>query len=170
MAVALTLLAAGVDDGDCTLFDTFQGMPAPENRDVDFRGTPAVKKFSQRKLSEASSTWTNASLEEVRQAMSRTDYPADRIHFVQGLVEDTVPREPTGASRLLRLDTDWYKSTKHELLHLYPFVSPGGIVIVDDYGHFKGAREAVDEYFSENKPAPFLHRLDYTGRLIVKEM
>jgi hypothetical protein len=64
---------------------------------------------------------------------------------------------------LLRLDTDWYESTKHELVHLYPRLVPNGVLIIDDYGHWKGAREAVDEYFATLKLKPLLSRLDYTG-------
>ena len=66
---------------------------------------------------------------------------------------------------VLRLDTDWYESTKHELECLWPKVSPGGFVLIDDYGHFTGARKAVDEFFG---PETFLFRIDYSGRLAQK--
>jgi hypothetical protein len=69
---------------------------------------------------------------------------------------------------LLRLDTDWYESTKHELVHLFPLLQPGGILILDDYGHWQGARQAVDEYLAQLPHSYFLHRIDYTGRLLVK--
>jgi hypothetical protein len=69
---------------------------------------------------------------------------------------------------LLRLDTDWYQSTRHELAHLYPRLSCGGALIIDDYGHWQGARAAVDEFFA-HQPAPvYLHRIDYTGRIAIK--
>jgi hypothetical protein len=84
-------------------------------------------------------------------------------------VEQTIPASsPRGAIALLRLDTDWYESTKHELLHLFPLLERGGILIIDDYGHWQGARRAVDEYLSQLPHSYFLHRIDYTGRLIVK--
>ncbi|MBV1831309.1 hypothetical protein HNW77_11720 [Komagataeibacter sp. AV436] len=67
---------------------------------------------------------------------------------------------------VLRLDTDWYESTRHELEHLYPRLVPGGVLIIDDYGYWAGARKAVDEYFSD-KPI-LLNRLDNTGRIAVK--
>lgn len=169
MAVALTLLAEGANDRELYLFDTFEGMPKPSEKDIDLRGNPAIKKFSQTRLSDVSSTWMNASLEGVKEVMTLSKYPMERIHFVKGLVEDTIPKNAPQSIALLRLDTDWHQSTKHELIHLYPRVSPKGIIIVDDYGHFRGAREAVDEFFLENKMLPFLHRIDYTGRLIVKE-
>ncbi|OEU50543.1 MAG: macrocin O-methyltransferase [Desulfuromonadales bacterium C00003096] len=167
MAIALTLLAEGEKDRELYLFDTFEGMPAPGEKDIDLWGKPAFEVFSQKKLSDVSSTWANASLESVKEAMTLTGFPMEKIHFVKGLVEDTIPKNAPESIALLRLDTDWYQSTKHELTHLYPLVSPNGIIIVDDYGHYKGAREAVDSYFLENKIALFLHRIDYTGRLIV---
>jgi hypothetical protein len=169
MAMALALMAEGVTDRDLYLFDTFEGMPAPGEMDFDLWGKSAWEKFSKTKLSNVSSTWCNASLEHVKQVMTLTGYPMERIHFVKGLVENTIPEKVPETIALLRLDTDWYQSTMHELIHLYPRLSPKGIVIVDDYGHHKGVRKAVDEYFHKNQRVPFLHRIDYTGRLIIKE-
>ena len=83
-------------------------------------------------------------------------------------MEDTIPKNSPEKISILRLDTDWYESTKHELEYLFPRLSSGGILIIDDYGHFKGAKKAVDEYFTKNKIQYFLNRIDYTGRLIVK--
>jgi hypothetical protein len=85
-------------------------------------------------------------------------------------VEDTIPQiTPNGAIALLRLDTDWYTSTKHELIHLYPSLSESGVLIIDDYGHWEGCRKAVDEYFTEQKISLLLQRIDYTGRLAIKK-
>ena len=168
MTIALTLISEGVRDRDLYLFDTFEGMPVPGERDIDLLGKPALDTFSKSKISDVSSTWTNAPLDDVKQAMALTGYPVERIHFVKGLVENTIPEKAPEAIALLRLDTDWYQSTIHELINLYPRLSPKGVVLIDDYGHFKGAREAVDEYCQKNKIAPFLHRIDYTGRLIIK--
>ena len=169
MTVALTLIAEGVTNKDLYLFDTYEGMPAPDEIDVDIWGRSATKIFSKRKVSNTSSKWANASLENVKEVMALTGYPAERIYYVKGLVEDTIPERSPGSIALLRLDTDWYRSTMHELTHLYPRLSPKGIIIIDDYGHYKGAKQAVDEYFYKNKTAPFLNRIDYSGRLIVKE-
>ena len=69
---------------------------------------------------------------------------------------------------LLRLNTDWFESTYHELVHLYPLLSKGGVLIIDDYGHWQGARKAVDTYFKEQGIYPLLHRIDYTGRIMQK--
>ena len=107
-----------------------------------------------------------ATLDEVAApTCAATGYPAERLHFVEGKVEDTIPEQAPERIALLRLDTDWYESTRHELEHLYPRLSPGGVLIIDDYGHWEGARQAVDEYF---KGEVYLHRIDYTGRLAIK--
>jgi hypothetical protein len=87
---------------------------------------------------------------------------------VIGRVEETLPQAAPDEIAILRLDTDWYESTRHELEHLYPRLSVGGILIIDDYGHWQGARKAVDEYFAGRSPAVFLNRVDYTCRLVVK--
>lgn len=168
MAVAFALMAEGVTDKDLYLFDTYEGMPAPDERDVDIRGRRAGKTFFRKRITDKSSKWTNATLESVQEAMASTGYPKEKIHYVKGMVEDTIPGQAPAAIALLRLDTDWYKSTMHELVHLYPRLSARGILIIDDYGHYKGARQAADEYFQKNINVPFLHRIDYTGRLIVK--
>lgn len=168
MTVALTLISQGVTDRELYLYDTFEGMPKPDERDVDVWGKSAMKEFSKRKTSDTSSTWTNASLQDVKESMASTGYPMDKVFFVKGLVEDTLPGNAPESIALLRLDTDWYKSTLHELEHLYPRLSPRGVMILDDYGHFKGAKQAVDEYFYKNSMTPLLHRIDYTGRLVVK--
>jgi len=169
MTVALTLMEEGVMDRELYLFDTFEGMPAPDERDVSLSGEPALVRFSKKKISAVSSTWLNAPLKDVKKAMALTGYPMERIHFVQGLVENTIPEKAPEAIALLRLDTDFYQSTIHELTHLYPRLSPKGICIVDDYELYKGAKEAVDEYFHKNNMAPFLQRIDQWGRLIIKD-
>lgn len=107
-------------------------------------------------------------LEEVRSNLLGTGYPAERVTFVKGRVEDTLPRVLPGPIALLRLDTAYYESTKRELEQLYPLLVLGGVLIIDDYGHWKGARRAVDEYFAASGLRPFLHRIDYTGRLVLK--
>ena len=106
--------------------------------------------------------------EKIQENMFATGYGKDKFHFIKGKVEDTLPGQNPGPIALLRLDTDWYESTYHELVHLYPLLVKNGILIIDDYGHFKGAKEAVEQYFQEQRLHPLLHRLDYTGRLVMK--
>ena len=86
---------------------------------------------------------------------------------MEGKVEDTIPAQAPEQIALLRLDTDWYESTRHELDHLFPRVSPGGVVIIDDYGTWQGARRAVDEYLAQLPRPLMLHRVDFTGRLLM---
>lgn len=169
MAMALTLAELGRTDRDLYLFDTFEGMSAPTAADVSHDGEAAAEKFVQRRLSEDSSEWCRAPLEDVQRNLAKTGYPAERVHFVEGKVEDTIPaRMPAGAIAILRLDTDWYESTRHELEHLYPQLVRGGVLIIDDYGHWAGARRAVDEYIARHRLPIFLSRIDYTGRIAIK--
>jgi hypothetical protein len=87
---------------------------------------------------------------------------------VKGKVEDTIPGHVPDQIALLRLDTDWYDSTYHELTHLFPRLVKGGILIIDDYGHWQGAQKATDDYFRQHNVKIFLSRADYTGRIAVK--
>ena len=164
MAVAHTLLQLGSRDRDLYLFDTYEGMPAPTDKD----GPPAVKKFNRTRINDNSSTWCRATIDEVKKNMSTTNYNEARIHFIKGKVEETIPSKAPEKIALLRLDTDWYKSTKHELKYLYPRLQQNGVVIVDDYGRWEGARKAVDEYFESNDIRILLNRMDGTGRMGIK--
>ena len=100
--------------------------------------------------------------------MLSTGYPEENIIFIKGMVEDTIPLTIPNQVALLRLDTDLYESTYHELIHLYPKVIPQGVLIIDDYGHFQGAQEATDKYFSEKSRKILLHRIDYSCRIGIK--
>ena len=163
MLVATMLLEAGITDRKIYLYDTFEGMPKPGKEDGDIEKAEWEKHI----VDEKTNSWCLSPLEEVRMNMSTTGYPKENIIFVKGKVEETIPGNLPGKLALLRLDTDWYESTKHELIHLYPLLEKGGMLIVDDYGAWQGARKAVDEYF-ETKGPVFLHRLDFTGRLVIK--
>ena len=167
VAVALTLLELLAGDRELYLFDTFEGMTKPEEVDVDFIGGSALETFERTKTSEDRSTWACAPLAGVRSAMESTHYPNERVHYVQGKVEDTLPSQAPEKIALLRLDTDWYASTKHELEHLFPRLSVGGTLIVDDYGHWAGSKKAVDE-FLVGRPETLI-AWNYTVRMLVKE-
>jgi hypothetical protein len=116
-----------------------------------------------------SAVWAYATLEDVKQAMDETAFPAERIHYYKGKVEDTIPEHIPDKISILRLDTDWYESTRHELDHLYPRLSPGGVLLLDDYGWWDGARRAVDEWLEETGHPLLLMRMD-VGRLAIKPM
>jgi hypothetical protein len=104
----------------------------------------------------------------VRENVVSTGYPPNLFHFAKGRVEETLPAQAPDQLALVRLDTDWYESTRHELVHLYPRLAPGGVLIIDDYGHWDGVKRAVDEYFSAQAEPLLLSRIDYAARVAVK--
>lgn len=164
-AVARTLLQIQSVNRDLYLFDTFEGMSKPTPKDVDYEGRDAEDLLR----TAPSFKCDDAPLELVQRVIAETGYPREKTHFVQGKVEDTIPEFSPKSIALLRLDTDWYTSTKHELVHLFPRLSRGGVMIVDDYGHWRGSRQACDEYFAEMKIPILLNRIDYTGRIAIKQ-
>jgi hypothetical protein len=151
------------------LFDTFAGMTEPDMHDIETTtGEQASARYA-RERKDARNDWCFASLEEVRRNFLEAGLLSDYVRMIEGDVLETLKDEdnlPNSIS-VLRLDTDWYESTKLELETLWPRLQPGGILILDDYGHWGGARKAVDEYFEERE-RPFFHYVDYTGRLTVK--
>lgn len=169
MLAAKMFADAGVTDRDMYLFDTFEGMSEPTENDVDFRSVTAETQLKSKKSTHRNSIWCIANLEVVRQNMESTGYDMNKIHFVEGKVEDTLKdKSYTEKISILRLDTDWYESTKMELVKLYPSLQKGGVLIIDDYGHWQGSRKATNEYFEENNLHPLLVRIDYTCYTSVK--
>jgi len=169
MAMALTLARHGDTCRRIWMYDTYAGMTDATSADVSHSGASAVALLDAARryeTPERSLVLAYASLGEVQANMRATGYPLSFIEFVKGPVEQTLTRNAPDQISLLRIDTDWYRSTKHELVHLYPRLSPGGVLIIDDYGHWQGARRAVDEYCTD---VPlFLNRVDYTARLAIK--
>lgn len=170
VAMIRSLLNRETRNRNLWLYDTFEGMSPPTDHDVDCFGNQAENLLARDRDDRVAQTsvWCEASLEDVQHNIERCGYPTDRVHYIQGKVEDTIPGQIPDQIALLRLDTDWFESTWHELVHLYPRLIPGGILIIDDYGHWQGCRQAVDQYLAQHDPDLFLHRLDYTGRLAVK--
>lgn len=163
-AIARTLVLLQDVKRDLYLFDTFEGMPEPSAKDVDYSGKLATDVLRE----DVGSRCADAPLERVKEVIYETGYPRERVHFIRGKVEETIPALAPDAISLLRLDTDWYASTKHELIHLYPRLPQAGVVIIDDYGHWRGSKEACDEYFAQNNIPILLNRIDYTGRIALK--
>ena len=114
--------------------------------------------------------WCYSTLDDVKKNLLKTGYPSENLVFIKGKVEETIPSQIPQQVALLRLDTDWYESTLHEMNHLYPLLSRNGVLIIDDYGHWQGARKAIDEYLEKNKIDILLNRIDYTGRLAIKHL
>ena len=173
LAMVLQLERLGVSDRDIWLYDTFEGMTAPTTRDTSRFSEPALATWRRaRETGGRAWEWVFGremfDIDSVRSLLAGTGYPGERVHFVEGPIEKTVPGEMPASMALLRLDTDWYESTRHELIHLYPHLEQGGVLIIDDYGHWDGCRKAVDEYFANEGGRPLLSRIDYTGRIGTK--
>lgn len=155
--VLATLVELEATEREVFVYDTFQGFPEGIE-DRDYRGRVLTRE-----------AWVTEPFLAVAQAnLARTGYPAQRIRLIEGRVEATIPAQAPPEIAQLHLDTDYYGSTLHELEHLYPRLASGGLLFIDDYGHFEGCRRAVDEYFGRIPDAPYLHRTDYTGRVVVK--
>ncbi|MYR94283.1 methyltransferase [Streptomyces sp. SID4937] len=164
-ACARTLLSVGETERELYLFDTYEGMTPPTAEDLRRDGRPA------RELLDAQGKdrpiWAVASLEDVQAGFENVPYPKERVHYVRGRVEDTVPEQAPEQIAILRLDTDWYASTKHELEHLYSRLVSGGVLLIDDYGYWQGSRQAVDEFLDKTGERLLLLRMD-EGRIAVK--
>lgn len=168
MAIALTLKDLGAER-QLWLYDTFAGMTAPTGNDVQAgTGKSAGHLLSRARKDESNKVWCIASLDDVTANMASTAYPPERVVYRVGDVAETLLDARPAEIALLRLDTDWYESTKVELEVLFPLLRPGGVCIVDDYGHWEGARQAVDEYLGAHQLKPLLHRIDDTGRIFIK--
>jgi O-methyltransferase len=164
-AAARTLAELNDTSRDLHLFDTFEGMPPPTEKDERHDGTPAAELLAMR--SRDHDVWAVATLDDVQEGFEQVPYPKERVHFHKGMVEETIPERAPEQISILRLDTDWYESTKHELEHLYPRLSPGGVLLIDDYGWWKGSREAVHEFLEESGERLLLLRMA-SGRIAVK--
>ncbi len=168
MVVALTLMELGISDRHLYLYDTYEGMSAPSKEDISHDNISAEYQLSKVEKSNDYNIWCYSTLEEVQNNLNKTKYDPSKIHFIKGKVEETIPGIIPSTISLLRLDTDWYESTYHELVHLYPLLSDRGILILDDYGHWKGAKKATEKYFLENNQELFFNRVDYTCRIAQK--
>jgi len=146
------------------LYDTFEGMTPPTDLDVDRaggRGADYIHQYGD------DGKWCYADLADVRSTFAHHHINETALHFVQGDVLRTLPNTSPDQISILRLDTDWYESTKLELQLLYPKLSKGGVLIIDDYGYWEGSRVAVDEFFSTG-PSPMLVRINDQVRLAIK--
>lgn len=168
MTMALTLKHFSITDRRIWLYDTFAGMVKPEEIDKRQRdGSDTIERWEMQQKGDHNE-WAYAPEDEVRRNMAATGYPEDMITYVKGVVEETIPGNLPESMALLRLDTDWYRSTYHELTHMYPRLTAGGFLIIDDYGAYEGARQATDQYFAEQGGLPFLNRIDTAARIAVK--
>ena len=169
MAVAETLQSLKSNNRSLYLYDTYEGMSEPTDADKTFSGEDAKQLLEKDADKEKNMVWAYSALDTVKAGMQSTGYPSEQIHYIKGMVEDTIPKNIPEKIAILRLDTDWYESTKHELIHLFPLLSKNGVLILDDYGHWAGAKKAVDEYIAEKNICILLNRIDATGRIAIKQ-
>jgi len=165
--MALAARSAGQDRA-LHLFDSFEGLPEPteidEAKAIDYSGGRAGGKLS-------SIDRCKAGLEEVRGFLfGQLGLDPARVHFHVGWFQDTLPADaPTlGPIALLRLDGDWYESTAVCLEHLYPLLSPGGIIVLDDYFAWAGCKKATDEYRAKHGITAPLRQIDREAVFWVK--
>lgn len=158
------------EDRKTYLFDTFAGMTAPTDEDIYFRDHSTAS-HNYAKLNRGTHTdWCYASLEDVKANFATARVRPEAVRFIKGDVLETLSRSENLPETIcvLRLDTDWYESTKKEFEVLYPRLSNGGAFIVDDYGCWAGAKKATDEFFASQGHRPLLSYIDFTGRVGVK--
>lgn len=167
MAMAMRLVQHNSQLVDIYLFDTYSGMVAPSNFDIKAHSGEAASDL-MKKASVDSFILAHAPLKLVQSNMDYTNYPKNRIHYIEGDVLDTLTTAEIQDIALLRLDTDWYESTLEELRYLLPRLVKGGICIIDDYGHWEGSRKAVDEFFKNSDFKPLMFHVDYTCRAFIR--
>jgi hypothetical protein len=163
LLAALIMKARNIRDRQLYLYDTFRGMPTPTEFDVDKRGNTG---FEMMEKYGDDVGWCYALLDDVKAAFSAYNFDF-AINFIEGDVIETLPKIKPETISVLRLDTDWYESTALEFDLLYPRLSTGGVLIVDDYGCWAGSRKATDDYFKK-VPPPMLTRIDKEVRLGIK--
>lgn len=167
MIMMFTLMKYHAEPRKLWLYDTYAGMPLPTAEDVSLDQSVNANETWQKIEETGGSKWDEASLEDVRNVLSKTGYPMNNIVFIQGKVEETIPQQISQSISLLRLDTDWYASTKHELEYLYPKLNQGGVLLIDDYGYWEGSRKAVDEFLQKPGSKILLNKT-HNGRIGVK--
>jgi len=166
--MALAHIASGTPWREIHLFDSFEGLPEPDA----CKDTGLGSKYAQVRATGALKSIGIAvgSLEDNQHLMHELiGYPRELTFYHVGWFQDTVPiaSKDIGQIALLRLDGDWYESTRICLEGLCIHVSSGGIIVIDDYGHFAGCRKAVDEFLNKMKRPLFLNHIDGTGRYLI---
>lgn len=152
------------------MFDTFAGMTKPEDKDFGLFDNVSSHDMYNKHQQDGHNEWCYASLEDVKENAKKANIEISGVHFIKGDVLETLetPKNIPEKIGVLRLDTDWYDSTKKELDVLYPKLSKQGVLLIDDYGYWAGSHKAVEEYFDVLNPRPLLHITDITGRMAIK--
>ena len=153
---------------DYWLYDTFEGMTKPALHD----GEIAISEFRRLESENGYSDWCRVSVNDVKENLSNLGLSLERAHFIQGDILKTL-LDPVNVPKqisLLRLDTDWYESTKIELEILFDLITPGGVLIIDDFGYWEGSRKAVEEFFQRRALKPMIFPIDHDARMVIKPL
>lgn len=136
------------------LFDSFEGLPKPDAAAFPADSDDQFWTFS---------SYLGVSVEQVMANFRQYELLDDRVRFVKGWFRDTIPTSNLGPISVLRLDGDMYESTWIVLTHLYPKVSPGGFVVIDDYGCIPACKQAVDDFRRDHSIQSPLSSVDWSG-------
>ncbi len=154
------MAAACQDSGvqrDFWLFDSFEGLPPPTEKDNAFERTYYFKGMNK------------GSIEAVERIFRKLGLPLERVHFVKGWFEQSIPAATVEQIALLHIDADWYDSVSLVLNELYDRVVPGGYVVFDDYGYWEGCDRAAHDFLDRRGlPRTALHRVGGMGAYFQK--
>jgi len=164
---------------DIYMYDTFAGLTAPSEYDYNLINynngvwnTPdAVLQTWKNQIADTTvNKWCNCPLEKVKQRLASTGYPSSHLHYIVGDVLETLKVDANIPEKIaiLRLDTDWYESSKFELIQLYDRVVKGGVIIFDDYYFWNGQRKATDEFFNERGLSYTITKINNQTGAIIK--
>jgi O-methyltransferase len=153
------LAANGVTDRKLYAADSFAGLPPPDPQRYPQDDNWNFHRHKQLAVS----------LNQVKSNFARYGLLDDQVIFVEGAFRDTLPSLKAGPFALIHLDGDWYESTYVALEALYPKLSPGGFVIVDDFNLIPPCRQAVIDYRSRNEITAAMHDVDWNASWWQKE-
>ena len=147
------LAAHGVSDRVVWVADSFEGLPSPDPEKFPHDAGDKHSTYD----------YLRVSLDEVKSNFQRYGLLDGQVRFLKGWFRDTLPNAPVRSLAILRLDGDMYESTIEALDALYPRVSVGGYVIVDDYGAVRGCKQAIDDFRREHALQEPIQQIDWTG-------
>lgn len=157
------------EERDIYMYDTFTGLTVPSEKDVginnEYQTAEQVLDVWIQHNSNGVNTWCYAPIEKVVNELLQTNYPFNKLHFIKGDVRKTLLDKKNIPDKIaiLRLDTDWYDSTKVELETMWDNLVWGGVLILDDYYYWKGQQDAVDEFFKGTKYENRIQRFQTQG-------
>jgi len=165
---------------DIYLYDTFKGLVKPSEYDYTCKGAKlysmnqdeVCNTWKSYKIDEQINGWCYTPLEKVQNRLNSTGYLQNNLHYIVGDVMETLKNKTTIPEKIaiLRLDTDWYESSKYELEQMYDNVVTGGVIIFDDYYHWNGQRKATDDFFaSRNLHYDFVNIGNHKTSAIIKK-